>query len=107
MRFRRKYFAKAVLFVLFIAAVGWVVMRLYNWVVPGLFVDAQMIDYPRALGLLVLCRILFGGFRARGGRGGCHGGRHWQRWQRMTPEEREQLRDKMSAASRGNPESGL
>ncbi|MDR5759730.1 hypothetical protein [Caballeronia sp. LZ035] len=107
MMFRRKFFAKAVLLVFVIAAVGWVVMQLWNWVVPGLFVDAQLIDYPRALGLLVLCRILFGGFRARGGHGGCRGGRHWQRWQRMTPEEREQLRDKMSAASRGNPESGL
>lgn len=107
MRFRRKFFAKAVLFVLFIAAVGWVVMRLWNWVVPGLFVDAQMIDYPRALGLLVLCRILFGGFRARGGRGGCHGGRGWQRWQRMTPEERAQLRDRMNGPSRGKPEGGV
>jgi hypothetical protein len=104
MRFRRKFFAKALLLVLVIALLGFVVMRLWNWVVPGLFVDAHVIDYPRALGLLVLCRILFGGFR---GRGGCYGGRHWQRWQNMTPEEREQLRDKMSGASRGNPGSGL
>ena len=49
-----------------------------------------------AVGLLALCRILFGGFR---GHGGCHRHmrrehwQHWQAWQRMTPEEREQIRD--------------
>jgi hypothetical protein len=89
MRFRRKFFAKALLVVVMIAVLGLIVMRLWNWVVPGLFADAQMIDYPRAIGLLVLSRILFGGFRGYGG--GCRA-RQWHRWQRMTPEEREQLR---------------
>jgi len=35
--------------------------------------------------LLVLSRILFGGFR---GHGRWHGRRHWQKWQAMTEEER-------------------
>jgi hypothetical protein len=93
MRFRRKFFAKGILILAMIALAGLIVMRLWNWVVPGLIVDAQLIDYPRAIGLLVLCRILFGGFR--GGYGACRG-RHWQHWQQMTPEERDQLRSGMN-----------
>jgi hypothetical protein len=102
MRLRAKFFVKGVLVVVMIAVLGLVVMNLWNWVVPGLFGDAHPIDYPRALGLLVLCRILFGGFR---GRGGCRG-RQWHRWQRMTPEEREQLRDGMMSGRRAGRESG-
>ena len=70
------------------AALGWVVMMLWNAVVPALFIGGRVIDYWHALGLLVLSRILFGGFR---GRGGWHR-RHWRRWEAMTPEEREQLK---------------
>jgi hypothetical protein len=102
MRLRRKFFAKGLLVVAMIAVLGLVVMNLWNWVVPGLFADAHAIDYWRALGLLVLCRILFGGFR---GRGGCRG-RQWHRWQHMTPEEREQLRSGMMSARSGQRESG-
>lgn len=104
MRFRRKFFAKALLLVIVIALTGWIVMRLWNWVMPGVFVDAHVIDYPRAIGLLVLCRILFGGFR---GRGGWHRGGQCQRWQRMTPDEREQLRSGMSSGPRESRENGL
>jgi len=95
MRFRRKFFAKLLLLVLSIALLGWIVMRLWNWVVPALVVDAHAIDYPHALGLLVLCRILFGGFR---GHGGCHKSRHWQHWHQMTRQERERLRDDSASA---------
>jgi hypothetical protein len=108
MMFRRKLLAKALLIVPIIALLGWIVMRLWNWILPGLIVDAHVIDYPRAIGLLVLCRILFGGFRGHGG--GCHKHRHWeqwQHWQRMTPQEREQLRNAPPAASRPHGESGV
>jgi hypothetical protein len=67
---------------------GWVVMLLWNAVIPVVFANGRLIDYWHALGLLVLCRILFGGFRGRGG----WRGRHWGRWEAMTPEEREHLR---------------
>jgi hypothetical protein len=95
MRYRRKFLAKALLLVVVFAVAGLIVMQLWNWVIPGLIVDAHMIDYPRAIGLLVLCRILFGGFR---GYGGCRGGR-WQHWQRMTPEERDKIRSGMASMS--------
>ena len=79
-----------------IAALGLVVMALWNWLMPALFAGASKIDYLQALGLLVLSKILFGGFR-RGFHGGhgCHG--RWHRLENMTPEERE----KFQAGMRG------
>jgi hypothetical protein len=88
MRFRARFIGGAALVLLAAAALGAVVMLLWNAIVPTLFTTAHPIDYPHALGLLVLCRILFGGFR---GHGGWHGRRHFAKWQVMTPEEREQL----------------
>jgi hypothetical protein len=82
------------LFILVAAAVlGWMVMVLWNTVIPAVFVGARSIDYVHALGLLVLSRILFGGFR---GHAGWHRHRRWRRWEAMTPEEREQLRQSFS-----------
>ena len=82
------------LFILAAAAVlGWTVMVLWNAVIPVVFVGGRSIDYVHAVGLLVLSRILFGGFR---GHAGWHRRRHWRRWEAMTPEEREQLRQSFS-----------
>jgi len=70
-----------------ILAMGWVVMALWNWLIPVLFAGVRQIDYLQALGLLVLSKILFSGLRGHG----CHSRWHGQRWERMTPEEREKL----------------
>ena len=79
------------LFILAAAAVlGWMVMVLWNAVIPVVFVGGRSIDYVHAVGLLVLSRILFGGFR---GHAGWRRHRHWRRWEAMTPEERGQLRE--------------
>ena len=86
MRCRVRFFGKALLALVAIAVLGWIVMTLWNWVIPAVFVGGRAIDYFHALGLLVLSRILFGGFR---GRGGWHGRGPWRRWERMSPEERE------------------
>lgn len=89
MHHKAKYAAAKAVFVLVaLAVLGGAVMWLWNAIVPGLFAGGQQIDYWRALGLLLLCRILFGGFR---GYGGWHGRHQWQKWQAMTAEEREQL----------------
>ncbi|MFD1560312.1 hypothetical protein ACFSHT_32475 [Paraburkholderia silviterrae] len=103
MMFRRKFFAKALLILLSIALLGWIVMGLWNWILPALIVNAHAIDYPRAIGLLVLCRILFGGFR---GHGGWHKHRQWQQWQAMTQQEREQFRNGSASASSQSGGSG-
>lgn len=86
---KAKFFKIALMVIVGIAALGWVVMLLWNWLVPELFFGAKAISYYQALGVLLLSKILFGGFR-----GGYHG--RWkegrQRWENMTPEEREQLK---------------
>ena len=77
-----------------VAALGGVVMELWNWLLPNLFIGAQPVDYLQALGILLLSKILFGGFR-----GGCHG--RWkegrQRWAGMSPEERAQMKNQFKS----------
>ena len=72
-----------------IGALGWLVMSLWNGLLPDIFAGVARIDYWQALGLLLLSRILFGGLR-----GGCAS--HWRerraQWDKLTPEEREQLK---------------
>ena len=94
MSFKLRFLAKALLILVGIAVLGWMVMTLWNWVIPALFIGGRSIDYLHAMGLLILSRILFGGFR---GHGGCHGRRHWRRWERMTPEERETFQKNLSS----------
>jgi hypothetical protein len=69
---------------------GFVVESLWNWLMPDLF-GARPVTYWQALGLWILGRILFGGFH------GHHHDKRWrarliERWEQMTPEEREKLR---------------
>jgi hypothetical protein len=52
--------------VLLIAICGEVVMHLWNWLLPTLFACRQ-ITFWQALGVLVLSRILFGGWGGGGG----------------------------------------
>jgi len=85
MRWRARFLGKAVLVLAVVALAAAVVMELWNTVVTGALTGAHPLDYAHALGLLVLCRLLFGGFR---GRSGWHRAR-WEKWQAMTPEERE------------------
>jgi hypothetical protein len=75
---------------------GEVVMLLWNWLAPALFGLGQ-ITFWQALGLLALCRLLFGGFGLGGGGHRSHSrgrmrGRMAERWEQMTPEEREKFR---------------
>ena len=72
---------------LFIAIGGEVVRQLWNWLLPPLF-GWHQITFWQALGMLVLCRILFGGF-------GGHGRSRSNGRGRMTPEERERFRQRM------------
>jgi len=77
---------------LFLAAFGFVVMRLWNWLMPELF-GWHLISFWQALGILVLSKILFGGFRGRSG-GHWYGRRRMmERWEKMTPEERQKFRE--------------
>jgi len=71
---------------------GEVVMLLWNWLLPALF-GWRQITFWQALGLLALCRILFGGFGLGGGSHRSQSRRRMrERWEQMTPEERERFR---------------
>ena len=92
---RRHFWVKGLAFLIlapaFVAAVSFVVMLLWNALIPSLFAG-PVLTFWKAAGLLVLCRILFGGLRGHGGHGWRHRAWH-RRWQRMSPEERERFRD--------------
>lgn len=80
--------------VVFAGLTGLVVMSLWNALLPPI-VGVSAITFWQALGLLVLSRILFGGVGWRG-RGG-YGRPAWkqkmtERWQNMTPEQRERMK---------------
>jgi len=76
---------------LFIFIGGEVVLHLWNWLLPPLF-GFRQVNFWEALGLLVLCRILFGGHGWHGSGRSNYRRRMAERWERMTPEERERLR---------------
>src|SRR5450432_224522 len=79
---------------LFIALGGEVVLQLWNWLLPPLF-GWREVTFWQALGILALCRILFGGFGHHGFRGSNSRRRIAERWKQMTPEERDRFRQGM------------
>ena len=64
-----------------VAGFSWVVMYLWNWLLPTLITGVKEIGYVQALGVLVLSKILFGGLRGHG----CHGRWNKNRQYSMTP----------------------
>jgi len=76
---------------LFIFIGGEVVMHLWNWLLPALF-GWHTVTFWQALGLLILCRILFGRMGGRGFDRSRFRQRMDEKWQKMTPEEREKFR---------------
>lgn len=72
-----------------LAVVGFVTMSLWNGLMPALF-GWKAITFWQALGVLILSRLLFGRFGGRSGRHWRH--RMTERWEKMTPEEREKFR---------------
>ena len=82
---------------------GEVVMHLWNWLLPPLF-GWHAVSFWQALGLLVLCRILFGGFRNGTHGGGKGRGRRWaKQWEKMSPEERERFQQSWRSRCGGFP----
>ncbi len=88
MRCKTRCIGKGFLVLLGVGLLSGLVMVLWNWLIPDLFVGAKTLDYLLAMGLLVLCRLLFGGFR-----GHCHRHGGMRHWMKMSPEEREQFKN--------------
>ena len=84
-----------VMVLLAIAAVGFVTMSLWNWLVPDLF-HGPILTFWQALGLLVLSKILFWSFGKKHHNHGGHWRPYWKdRWTAMRPEDRERFKQKM------------
>jgi hypothetical protein len=75
-----------------VLAFGFVVTHLWNFVMPAVF-GLHMITFWQAVALVVLGKILFGGFRGPGGAPWRR--RMMERWEQMTPEQREKFREGM------------
>lgn len=98
MRRRIAFLAPLILlaFFLFIALGGVVVRELWNWLLPPLF-GWREVTFWQALGLLALCRILFGGFGLHGSPRSTARRRMAERCDQMTPEDRERFRQGLRA----------
>ena len=83
---------------------GSVVMLLWNGILPAVF-GFHTITFWQALGILILSKILFGGF------GGHHRGRHSGhhpmngRWMHLNPEEREKMKEEWRSRCRIEPKA--
>lgn len=97
----QKHLVYIPLFLIIVTAVmSFVVMLLWNWLMPVVF-GLPVLSFWQTVGLLVLCKILFGSIgldahhhghhHAR--HGGCQGGSNKlrERWQQLTPEERQRI----------------
>ena len=106
---RKKWFFIAPLAILgillFTIIGGEVVLHLWNWLLPPLF-GWRQITFWQALGLLVLCRILFGGFGHHGSGRSNFRRRMKERCEHATPEERERFRQAMRAGWGFGPSTG-
>ena len=84
---------------LFIAVAGFATQALWNWLMPALF-RLPSITLGQTFGLLLLSRILFGGFRGGRPGGWARKRREWQqrmagRLEHLSPEAREKFRQQM------------
>ncbi len=94
---KRLFFELPFIIIAAVFLLGLIVMLLWNFIFPPVL-HTEKITYSQAVGLLVLCRILFFGYR-RGfsnrrpqmWRGG---GPPWrQKWMNMSDEERSKFRE--------------
>lgn len=94
----KKFWIKKGLMILFFGAIavtvfGFIVMGLWNAILPAVL-GVKAITFLQALGILLLSKILFGGF---GGHSRWRGSPAWkekmkQRFENMTPDEKEKFK---------------
>ncbi len=85
---------------LMIFALGYITMSLWNWLVPTLF-NGPVINLWQTFGIVLLSKILFGGFKGKGGGCCCGHDRRgmWKehmkaKWDNLSTEERSKLRNR-------------
>ena len=96
----KNFLAKGLFFVtmavLFIVVLGYVVMYLWNAILPDVL-GVRSINFWQAAGMLLLFRILFGGFRWGGFGKERHRSRrrYWkEKWRNMDDDERAKMKSK-------------
>lgn len=93
----KKFWIKKGLMILIFGAAaillfGWITMGLWNAILPAVL-GVKAISFLQALGILLLSKILFGGFGGRGWRGSpAWKQKMKKRFDNMTPEEREKFK---------------
>ena len=113
--YRRNFRAFPLFLLAAMLALGAIVRLLWNAVLPAI-TPVSSISYWQAVGLLALCRILFGNFGGRMGPGGGwqrhrfggdhpgFGGPRWGRkWMTMSDEERKKFREEIRERCRRKP----
>lgn len=102
---KQLFYRRRFIFVPFMAAaclalVSFVIMQLWNALLPEIL-HTGTVTYWQAMGLFVLCKLLFG-FGRGGGFGRSWGGRRdfGERFKHMTDEEREAFRAQMRRTGR-------
>lgn len=110
---RRFWFGKAVMILVFCTAFvmlfSFIVMSLWNGILADVL-GVKIITFWQALGILVLSKILFSGFG-----GFAHKREHFKnrfrqkmldRWEKMTPEEKQKFKDEWKTRCRGGWRGG-
>jgi len=94
--YRRRFIFIPFAIAAFVALTGFVVMSLWNYLVPAIF-HLGVITFWQAVGLFVLCKILFGFGKGNkmGGGGPWMRHRMEDRFRNMSPEEKEKFKQKM------------
>ncbi len=82
------------IFIVFAAAMSWLVMFLWNAILPDL-VGVGRLTFWKAAGLLLLSKILFGGFGSRRRHWKDSKKKHWRnKWMGMSDEERQEAKSR-------------
>jgi hypothetical protein len=95
--FKGRFIFIPIAIIAFLSIASFAVMQLWNNLIPDIF-HIGTITFGQAMGLFVLCKILFG--FGKGGRG-FGGGAPWmrhrmeERFKSMSPEQKEQFKQKM------------
>jgi hypothetical protein len=91
--FKKRWYLFIPLILAGFVAFGFFTMYLWNWLMPAIF-HLPELTFWQTLGLMLLSRLVLGGFggHAKHGRYHCRRNMH-KKWEHMTPEEREQFRE--------------
>lgn len=103
---RRRKFGFVIMAILFAIAIGFVIMLLWNWLMPELF-GLTEISYWQAVGLLILSKILFGGGWSK--KQHPRHSNYWKKrfmskWDNMCEEDRDKIKEKLKGHSAGSKE---